>query len=86
MGDKPGYFNAPIGICLDGVANVFVADSNNNRIQKFDYKGNFITTWGTKGTKEGQFQTPYGVSVDTSGNVYVTEYNNHRVQKFSPAK
>jgi len=86
LGEKPGLFSAPIGIGLDKDMNVFVADSNNNRIQKFNNLGKFITTWGTQGTDKGQFQTPYGVAMDSSGNVYVVEYLNHRVQKFNPAQ
>ena len=34
---------------------VYVADSNNDRIQKFDINGNFIKSWGSMGTGDGQF-------------------------------
>ena len=52
---------------------VYVADSSNNRIQKFDSNGNFITKWGTEGTGDGQFSNPDGIAVDSSGNVYVAD-------------
>ena len=41
---------------------MYVADGSlglgNNRIQKFDSNGKFITKWGSKGTGDGQFITP----------------------------
>lgn len=44
-GDKPGEFNTPHGIDLDSYGNVYVADRENNRIQKFDANGNFLKEW-----------------------------------------
>ncbi|MBU0702061.1 SMP-30/gluconolactonase/LRE family protein, partial [bacterium] len=72
----------PLEIAVDSSGDVYVADSNNNRIQKFDSSGGFITTWGSKGNGEGQFNYPSGVAVDSSGNVYVADSNNNRIQKF----
>ena len=55
---------------------------DNNRIQKFDPNGTFITMWGTFGSGNGQFDGPDGIAVDDSGNVYVSDYGNNRIQKF----
>jgi DNA-binding beta-propeller fold protein YncE len=57
-------------------------DVGNNRIQKFDNNGNFISMWGSKGSGAGQFDRPWGVAFDSSGNVYVTDQRNNRIQKF----
>ncbi len=54
---------------------------DNNRIQKFDSNGNFITKWGFKGTGDGQFDNPYGIAVDSSGNVYVADTDNRSYPK-----
>jgi DNA-binding beta-propeller fold protein YncE len=35
FGDGSGKFVGPAGVSVDGAGNVYVADSNNNRIQKF---------------------------------------------------
>jgi hypothetical protein len=45
-GDLGGEFNGPSGIGAGSAGNVYVADANNNRIQKFDSAGNFQLTWG----------------------------------------
>ncbi len=81
-GEGEGQFSNPFGVAVDGSGNVYVADRDNNRIQKFDSSGGFITAWGTNGSSEGQFNGPQGVAVDGSGNVYVADTDNDRIQKF----
>ena len=44
---------------------MYVVDIDNDRIQKFDSNGNFITKWGSKGTGDGEFKTPIGIAVDS---------------------
>jgi DNA-binding beta-propeller fold protein YncE len=80
----PGQFNNPLGVAVDASGNLYVADSGNNRIQRFDTAGN-VTAWGSYGSGPGQFDYPEGVDVDSSGSVYVTDLQNNRVQKFNPS-
>ena len=86
---KWGTFGAPLrsprGVAVDGSGNVYVADTDNDRIQKFTSDGVLVTQWGTSGSGDGQFLGPHGVAVDGSGNVYVADYANRRVQKFTSA-
>jgi tripartite motif-containing protein 71 len=79
---SPPLFQSPNGVAVDGGGNIFVADTGNNRIQKFDRFGTRVTQWGSLGTNTGQFNSPYGVAVDASGNVYVADTSNMRIQKF----
>ena len=60
------YFSDPYGVVVDSSGNVYVADSGNNRIQKFDSSGVFIIKWGFEGSGDGQFFDPTGVAVDSS--------------------
>lgn len=82
-GSPDGAFSYPIGIAVDNAGNVYVADYNNNRIQKFTSNGIFITMWGTSGSGNGQFNHPCGIAIDSGGNVYVADTQNARIQKFS---
>jgi len=84
-GSGNGEFNLPHGIAVDGNGNVYVSDSSNDRIQKFDADGNYAGQWGGLGDEGGQFDNPTGVAVDDAGNVYVADSFNNRVQKFDAA-
>src|ERR1039458_9384487 len=78
----PGGF-LPEMVALDSSNNVYVADYNNDRIEKFSSSGTYLTQWGSLGTNDGQFEGPYGVAVDSSNNVYVADSGNNRVEKFT---
>lgn len=56
----------------DADGNMYVFDSYNGRVQKFDPAGNFLLTWGTEGTGPGQMDQPLGVVDAVNGRVYVT--------------
>jgi tripartite motif-containing protein 71 len=77
-----GQFIRPTGIAIDSSGNVYVLDSGNNRVQKFDSGGTFIKAWGEQGTADVQFNSPTGIAVDKAGNVYVLDTGNNRIQKF----
>jgi len=44
---------------VDSGGNVYVADTDNNQIQKFNASGEFITKWGSFGGDDGQFIYPH---------------------------
>jgi len=82
-GPGDSQFQLPYGVAVDNAGNVYVADTSNDRIQKFNATGSFITKWGGHGSADGQFDYPFGVAVDNAGNVYVADNNNNRIQKFN---
>lgn len=81
-GTGPGRFIKPAGLAVDGDGNLYVADSGNHRVQKFDPEGGFIAEVGSLGGDEGEFNEPWGVAVDSEGNLYVADTWNNRIQKF----
>lgn len=83
-GTDPSEFDLPRGVAVDKWGNVFVADSDNYRIQQFDSDGNFIRQWGTLGPGAGQFQDLRDVAVDRWGNIYATDGVKKTVQRFNP--
>jgi DNA-binding beta-propeller fold protein YncE len=84
QGSGDGQFDKPKGIAVDSSGFIYVADSNNHRIQKFTPDGTFVSKWGSRGTEDGQFNQVDGVAADGDGFIYVADTRNHRVQKFSP--
>ena len=88
FGSGNGQFNASYGVAVDSSGNVYVADQQNHRIQKFRQDGTFATNWGTLGSAEGQFKFPLDVTVFASGvvffdeKVFVSDTSNDRIQVF----
>ena len=80
----PGRFNEPWGIAISPEGEIFIADTWNHRIQKFDDEGNFLTTWGHFGQRESSdaFWGPRDVVVDQNGHVYVSDTGNKRIAVF----
>lgn len=79
LGDGGAEFDAPNEIAVSPAGDVYVVDRSNNRVQKFDSAGNYLTEWGG-------FNDPAAVAVDpNSAEIYVGEFGdpgNNRIQKF----
>ncbi len=79
-----GQFSFPAGIVVDNASNVYVADSLNNRIEKFDPFGNFLLAFGTSGS--GQLSDPFGLAMSLDGTtLYVADKYDERVAEFTTA-
>ena len=85
-------FNSPNGVCIDSVGNVYVADTNNNRIRKITPAGLVTTLAGSLdgyadgiGTAALFGYVTEGVCTDITGNVYVVDNGNGKVRKITPA-
>ncbi len=87
-------FRSPLSVFVDSERNIFVADSFNNRISKWDSSGNAIgwigngnNGWKTSsitamGKDYQSFYFPQGLFVDSTGNIYISDTNNHRISKW----
>ena len=85
-GTGSGKFNSPQGVAIDSNGLMYVADTLNNRISRFNPADitNTFTSWGTSGSGSGNFSSPSGVAVDSAGLVYVVDTGNRRVVRFNP--
>ena len=80
-----GEFLFPFGISVNpSTGDVYVADTGNNRIQRFTATGDFLGQWGVFGYGPGQFQLPFGVATNhITQTVYVADTFNHRIEQFT---
>ncbi len=83
-GTETGQFDLPHGIAVGPDGTVFVADTDNHRVQAFGPSGAFVRAWGSNGTGNAQFRSPEGIAVGVDGTVYVADTSNNRIQRFSP--
>ncbi|OGS18314.1 MAG: hypothetical protein A2219_00415 [Elusimicrobia bacterium RIFOXYA2_FULL_50_26] len=88
---------APQGICFDSGGNMWVADTDNNRVLRYNAAftngmdavvvlGQDVFTL-RKANRNLQvaansLSSPYDVGIDTSGNIWVTDYSNNRALRY----
>ena len=60
-------------VTLDSEENIYVLDSGNCRVQKFDRDGRYLLTYGRKGQGPGEFTNPSAFYVDGRKYLYVSE-------------
>ncbi len=83
FGSSQDYTKPPGGGIAVAGNYVYVADSGNNRIERFNLSGGEPMAWGTKGSEVGQFSYPRGVAANES-EVIVSDDDNHRIERFDP--
>lgn len=84
-GSNSTLLRNPVGIKMDPMGNIYVADANNHRIQLFmtgQSNGITIAGNGTAGSSTHQLNIPYGLILDNQLNLYVADTHNHRIQKY----
>jgi len=86
IGNDPTCLNSPVGMNLDPMGNIYVADAGNHRIQFF-LSGHSVGRTiagitGVYGTNASVLSQPFWVILDKQLNLYVSDINNYRVQMF----
>src|SRR3990172_1504301 len=87
---KEASFSWPTGIAIDGIGNIYVCDSRNNRVRRVTPEGvvSTVAGIGISGFADGSghnamFNFPTGVEIDKAGNIYVADSGNNRIRKIS---
>ena len=63
----------------------FVADTDHQRVLRFDADRRLIGQWGSFGPGPGEFVSPFGITVGPGGLVYVVDDATCRVEIFEPS-
>jgi uncharacterized repeat protein (TIGR01451 family) len=86
--------NGPVGIAVDGLGNLYIADLGNDRIREVSLTGTIATiagngTGGYSGdgvpATDAELYWPWGVALDATGDVYIADTNNQRVRLLRPS-
>ena len=78
-----GLFRQPTDVAWDSAGNIYITDGYiNSRVAKYDKNGDWVKSWGERGTAPGQFNLPHSIAVDRNNNVYVGDRSNRRIQVF----
>ena len=78
-----GLFRQPTDVAWDSEGNTYITDGYvNSRVAKYDRNGDWVKSWGEKGTAPGQFRLPHAIAIDRQNNVYVGDRSNRRIQVF----
>ena len=87
------YLKEPQNVATDGADNLYVSDTDNNRVLKYASDGSLDTSWGggdgiigtgAEGNTPEQFNHPCGLVCDSAGNLYVADTGNHRIKRYTP--
>ena len=82
--DKNYVFHQPKDMVVDRNGAIYILDSDNYRIQKFDKTGNYLLTIGQKGQGPGDIMSALDIELDSKGNLFVFDMGNSRISKFDP--
>ncbi len=78
-----GLFRQPTDVAWDSNGNTYITDGYvNSRVAKFDRNGDWVKSWGEKGSGPGQFNLPHAIAIDRSNQIYVGDRSNRRIQVF----
>ena len=81
FGSTADMLNSPRGIVVDEELHLYVADTSNNRIQRF-VPG---TSSGTTVVHGSSLNGPSGVALDGYGNLFIVDTGNHRILGWGPS-
>jgi DNA-binding beta-propeller fold protein YncE len=74
----------PTNIAVGADGEVYVSDTGNFRVQKFDSRGRHLRRFGRLGKRFGQFVRPKGIALDREGRLYAVDAASEVVQIFDP--
>jgi tripartite motif-containing protein 71 len=83
FGWEESTFDEPIDI-VTNTLSLYVADKNNNRIQRFDKDLNFLSQFSGKNqNSKVEFGYPTCIDISSIGDLYILDSDNNKILKFN---
>jgi sugar lactone lactonase YvrE len=76
-------YQLPSDVVIDGDGYIYISDTNNDAIHKYNPNGTYNMQIGTPGGADGQLYRPAGMEFNSTGQLVVVDGGNHRVQVFT---
>jgi len=86
--------NNPMGVAVDAVGNVYIADAGNSRVRRVNMMGIISTIAGTDSVgyngdgipaTTARLTGPTNIAIDGTGDVYIADADNNRIRKVNTA-
>ncbi|CAF1312063.1 unnamed protein product [Rotaria sordida] len=86
-GTSASQLSAPQGVFVNEAGTLYIVDSLNHRIQKWNNGASSgVTVAGTRvsGNSLSELSYPTGIVVDSNGYMYIVDYGNNRILRWPP--
>ena len=78
-----GTFSLPNSATFNSSGNMYVTDTGDNRVEKFDSSGNYLSYFGSSGSGNAKLSSPSGIDLGPSNKIYVADSGNNRIEIFN---
>jgi DNA-binding beta-propeller fold protein YncE len=75
VGPGPGQFSVPAGVAVDSLGRIYITDTFNGRVQKFERNGRFILSWGPSASKAARLNNPIRMLLAADGLAVVCDHD-----------
>jgi len=83
--EKDKTIEKPSACTVSGDGTIFVTDSINSKVVKFNEDGEVVGQFGQHGNANGEFNQPEGIAIDATGGIWISDSLNSRLELFDPS-
>ncbi len=72
----------PKDLVMDSKGGIYILDTGNYLVKKFNSEGKFLFSFGEKGQGPGEFQMPMEIEIDRNDDLYISDFTNRVIHVF----